>query len=84
MFLCAKGKIKYFFNNKSEISVQWAAHCCGRRHKSPETKRIANNKWKNISDLLPVGAADLVALAVQGVCVAETVSEEVKLNTLDN
>ena len=44
-------------------------------------KKLQKNKWKKIFDLLPVGAADLVALAVQGVCVAEAVSEELKLNT---
>ena len=38
---------------------------------------------KKISDLLPVGAADLVALAVQGICVAEAVSEELQLLTLN-
>ena len=34
-------------------------------------------------DLLPVGAADLVPLAVQGVCVTEAVSAERKV-TLNN
>ena len=34
---------------------------------------------KKISDLLPVGAADLVALAVQRVCVTEAMSEELHI-----